>query len=802
MKTPHLIPLAALLLALGSTPAHADVSGLTASGWFESGYATWTKADGYTYHVYVRSTADADWTRLDDELVREYPTYGRADAVGLRAGDYTFRVVPVLDGVEQPDQAAESAPFAAVAHDRAGFAHFRTASATFDPSAGIGAYTNDGTLKAGAKVFYVTAETAKTITTTVKTGAKDTNLTECVGLQTIIDAYQKGYDTTPIAFRIVGTISAADMDHFSSSAEGLQIKGRNAYSELNITLEGIGNDATLHGFGLLLRNACSVELRNFAVMWCMDDAVSIDTDNSNLWVHHLDLFYGQPGGAADQKKGDGTLDIKGDSRYTTLAYNHLWDSGKASLCGMTSETGPNYLTYHHNWFDHSDSRHPRIRTMSVHVYNNYYDGNAKYGVGVTSGADAFVEANYFRSCKYPMLSSKQGSDVHNGTGSSDETKGTFSGEPGGSIKAFGNIMTGHKSFEPYQEGHPTYATHFDAYVASERNEQVPATVTALLGGDTYSNFDTDPALMYADYAVQPAADVPATVTGPLGAGRCQHGDFQWTFGAGDDDSDAVIPALSDAIRAYRSSLIGIFGAERSGDGGSEGEGGNTDPNPDPDPDGPDTPGQEDGTWTTAYQYIVTGPVPAAVVAGNAQNYSDPIPTTGGTFTFGNVSKIESSAVAATGYAVKLDGDAGATSTKYALVQLDAPLAAGDRIALSGYCTSNPNENNRYGISLYAEPDGAPLASVDLAAKNVEEVHTLDVPQALVGKTAFYLFRNPAKSVYLTAVRIAAPTTGLDSTPAHPAVPAAGPCFDLSGRPIAAPAPGVPYIQGGRISVAR
>ena len=27
-------------------------------------------------------------------------------------------------------------------------------------------------------------------------------------------------------------------------------------------------------------------------MLCMDDAVSIDTDNSNIWVHNLDLFYG------------------------------------------------------------------------------------------------------------------------------------------------------------------------------------------------------------------------------------------------------------------------------------------------------------------------------------------------------------------------------------------------------------------------------------------------------------------------------------------------------------------------------
>lgn len=58
---------------------------------------------------------------------------------------------------------------------------------------------------------------------------------------------------------------------------------------------------------------------------------------------------------------------------------------------MKSESGPNYITYHHNWFDHSDSRHARVRTMSVHMYNNYYNGNAKYGVGSTMGSSIYIE---------------------------------------------------------------------------------------------------------------------------------------------------------------------------------------------------------------------------------------------------------------------------------------------------------------------------------------------------------------------------------------------------------------------------
>ena len=123
-------------------------------------------------------------------------------------------------------------------------------------------------------------------------------------------------------------INADDMDSFGSSAEGIQIKGKNAYSNLNCTIEGIGEDSGIHGFGMLIRNTGNLELRNFAVMACLDDSVSLDTGNCNVWVHNLDLFYGKTGGDADQAKGDGTVDIKGKSTYVTVSYNHFFDNGK------------------------------------------------------------------------------------------------------------------------------------------------------------------------------------------------------------------------------------------------------------------------------------------------------------------------------------------------------------------------------------------------------------------------------------------------------------------------------------------
>ena len=392
-----------------------------AKGWQESAYVKFEKMAGAkTYNVYVKGGQYAEYTKIDHELVREYPDYGRADIVGLMAGTYAVKVAPVdAEGNELGDKAGEATGLEVRNYDRAGYAHFNYS--------GVGAYNDDGTLKQGAKVFYITKTTAKTVSTSVA-GA---NQNPCVGIQAIIAGYEKGQDTTPITFRFIGLVEKDDLDAIGSSEEGIQVKGKKADSKLNMTFEGIGDDATMRGFGFLVRNAKSVEFRNFGIMRCMDDGISLDTDNSNIWVHNIDFFYGKHG-SGDHDKGDGACDAKSDTKYSTFSYCRYWDTGKTNMFGMKSESGPNYLSYHHNWFDHSDSRHPRVRTMSVHVWNNYFDNVAKYGVGATSGSSVFVENNYFLKTKKPILSSLQGTD---GLGS-----GTFSGENGGMIKAYGNYF--------------------------------------------------------------------------------------------------------------------------------------------------------------------------------------------------------------------------------------------------------------------------------------------------------------------------------------------------------------------------
>ena len=501
-------------------------------GWFESGFVEWTPLNGASdYNVYYKNKEANSYTAIDKMLIRNYGSYIRADIPGLPAGSYDLKIVPVEKGKEGNKASVTS--ISTKSHNREGFAHFNN-------NTGVGAYNNDGSLKENAVILYITEKSKSSISLSVQTSS--TGFTECVGISAILKALQKGYESRPICLRLIGKISIDGINE-SGDTNNLLIKASSADKPVqNITIEGIGEDAVCYGFGIRCNRARSIEVRNLAIMLFGDDGIALETANSNIWIHNNDIFYGTAGSDADQAKGDGSMDLKNDSKYITISYNHFWDSGKMSLCGMKSETGENWISYHHNWFDHSDSRHPRIRTMSVHIYNNYYDGVSKYGVGVTYRACAFVENNYFRNCKYPMLISMQGSD-----------SGTFSGENGGIIKSFNNYMSGEKSYITYQQN----SSDFDAYEVTNRTDLVPSDIKCKQGATGYNNFDTNTSVMYS-YTPDPTDKLVEIIENE--AGRINGGDFAWEFDDSQDDDDyAVNNELMQAIQNYASQLVSIFG---------------------------------------------------------------------------------------------------------------------------------------------------------------------------------------------------------------------------------------------------
>lgn len=570
MKKLYRLSVVLLSLVVVALSAKAGISLKAAEGWLETAWTEWYVMGGVTdYNAYVSEAGSDEWTQLDKELIRSYGNYGRADALGLKAGVYRMKIVPIVGGNEAPDEGLETGDLTVMPHDRSGYAHFgRDTDGLYE---GVGAYRNDGTLKDDAIVLYVSSQNAKTITVTWPyTADKEKTYT---GLYGIIEGYRKclyaGGMNRPLVIRLIGTVTADDMDRLRFG-QGLDIKGEEGYSEFPFTLEGVGDDATIYGFGVQFSNVTGVELRNIGIMLCKDDAVEMNKHNSHIWVHNLDIFYGQVGSDADQVKGDGSIDIK-YSRYCTVAYNHFFDNGKCCLIDPSksygSETPADFLTYHHNWFDHADSRLPRCRHGNAfHVYNNYYDGNGEYGVGLASNACAFVEGNYFRNCRYPIINSGQGTDK-NLVDAKQSNKGLLSGEDGGVCKFWNNHVEGARSFITQKDNYGSNL--YDAYEVDSRDEVIPETVKALKAElvktpTVYSNFDTTPGMIY-DVTPDEPEDVPEIVTGTYGAGRCQKGDFSWHFDNATEDANTdVITALKAALTAYRSSRLDAFTGEESG----------------------------------------------------------------------------------------------------------------------------------------------------------------------------------------------------------------------------------------------
>lgn len=523
-----------IFLLLMTFQINAQVTITQTTGWLETAYLTWTPLENVdSYNVYYTGGGFTDQL-IDTQLIRNYGSYFRADILGLAAGDYSFKVVPVFEGVEGVEAISDNVTV--IAQERNGFAHSNGRVP--------GGYTLTGTVKPNAVILYITEQNKNTISLTV-TGATSN---PCVGLQTILDGFKKGFDNRPLIIRLIGNITG-----FSNMYNGdIVIENKNNANG-SITFEGVGSDAYANGWGIRVKKGTNIEIRNLGFMLTDSgegDNIGLQQDNDYVWVHNNDMFYGNPGSASDQAKGDGALDVK-RSGFVTISYNHFWDTGKSNLLGNGSET-PELLTYHHNWYDHSDSRHPRVRSHTVHVYNNFYDGVSKYGAGSTLASSIFMEGNYFLNSKYPMLISKQGSDIAGGA------PGTFSGENGGIIKAYNNFMTGYQSFLPYDA--VTNPNQFDAYVASTRNEVISNSIAAFQGGATYNNFDTNPSY----YVNSLVIDEPEVARDKVMqySGRVGGGDISWTFDAPNDDTSyAVNPGLLSLLQNYTPTLVSVQGID-------------------------------------------------------------------------------------------------------------------------------------------------------------------------------------------------------------------------------------------------
>jgi pectate lyase len=187
----------------------------------------------------------------------------------------------------------------------------------------------------------------------------------------------------------------------SSSAAVINVSGTISISGMqkvasNKTIRGVGSGATITGGGLNVANAKNVIIQNLNFRNAADDSINVQY-STNVWLDHLDMANGY----------DGLLDIKRTSNFITVSYVHSHDHDKNMLLGhsddnASEDNGKLKVTYHHNWFDGTNQRNPRVRFGNpVHVFNNYYSNVGSYGVASTEGAGVLVECNYFENVEDP-----------------------------------------------------------------------------------------------------------------------------------------------------------------------------------------------------------------------------------------------------------------------------------------------------------------------------------------------------------------------------------------------------------------
>ncbi|WP_449701864.1 pectate lyase family protein [Actinoplanes sichuanensis] len=171
----------------------------------------------------------------------------------------------------------------------------------------------------------------------------------------------------------------------------------------NKSILGVGSTAEITGGGLQLgtttRPGNNVIIRNIRFSNASDDSISVTNKAHHVWIDHNEFLPGY----------DGSLDIKRQSTNVTVSWNRFAGTDKTMLLGhsdtYTADVGYLRVTYHHNYFEGSNQRHPRVRFGEpVHVYNNYYRNIGLYGIASTENAGVVAEGNYFENVPYPCHS--------------------------------------------------------------------------------------------------------------------------------------------------------------------------------------------------------------------------------------------------------------------------------------------------------------------------------------------------------------------------------------------------------------
>lgn len=518
-----------LSLGTGEIVSQGDVQLLNCSGMNESAYVEFSKAAGMDYLVYLKASTEATYRLLDSKIAYQSvvsSTIMRVDLMGLSSGSYDIRIVPNATYTNE-----SICRVGVTAYDRSGYAHFNYTD-------GVGAYNDDGTLKENAIVIYVTDENKDTVMSTIPElqefmfdipGKYQANIpgtdwagTKANGIGWWLNnaQYTKATKNTsgtinptktsntysptgkslgfysvteehPIVIRFVGTVTTPEgCTGYNSYTEGGSDGDNGHMARMkdlrNVTLEGVGFNAVIDGWGFHFMNSDTTgergknfEVRNLTFSKYPEDALGMEGEQEDssktlkapvqrCWVHHCTFLpgYAENPAESDKKEGDGSCDFK-RGEYFTMSYCYYEYCHKTNLVG-SSDTALQYnVSYHHNTWYNCGSRIPLLRTANIHFYNNYIysditDSKAElsYVTSLRANCYMYAENNYYEGCKQ-----------------------VFDGKTGGTAKCFGNTYLGCFSSDSVKN-----------YTVDSRTQSVSSNCS--YKDISYQNFDTNPELFY------------------------------------------------------------------------------------------------------------------------------------------------------------------------------------------------------------------------------------------------------------------------------------------------------------------
>jgi pectate lyase len=231
-----------------------------------------------------------------------------------------------------------------------------------------------------------------------KTQEFDTNVPMCWA---IVPGYDVGSTTGGGDGEVVTATTLSQLRSYASSSESLVILvgGTISGDEMisvasDKTILGQGSNATLLGVGLKLTGVSNIIIRNLTITGNGVDAIAL-RETHHVWIDHCDV----------SNCSDGLIDITRASDLNTVSWTRFSKHAKTFLINSGTDhdedIGMLSTTVHHNWWDGSEIRNPRVGYGKVHVLNCLYNNN-EWGIGLHSQARVLAEQNYFNNTNNPI----------------------------------------------------------------------------------------------------------------------------------------------------------------------------------------------------------------------------------------------------------------------------------------------------------------------------------------------------------------------------------------------------------------